>query len=165
MTLEEIVVDTNVFIVSLLDENILDTEAKEQRPLAQIYIVGLMSGRYQVHLPRIAIVEIVGVIRRRAGPGKASATKRMLDRWENSGLIRLYDLDEDRMRSATELVIAIGPGVNRSTIFCYEVGDRALTSSDGTTFYLDDLAVSQVDAGPESHGSDPHVKVTELIQT
>lgn len=105
MTQEEVVVDTKVFIVSLLEEYILDTDARKQRPLAQEYIDGLQSGRYLVHLPRIAIVEITGVIRKRAGPGIASAIRTRLGQWVNSGLIRLYDLDEDRMRSATELVM------------------------------------------------------------
>lgn len=114
MTPEEVVVDTNVFIVSLLEEHILDMDAGKQRPLAQEYIDGLQSGRYLVHLPRIAIVEIIGVIRKRAGPGIASAMRTRLEHWVNSGLIRLYDLDEKRMKSATERVMLHNLSTRRS---------------------------------------------------
>lgn len=102
---DEIVIDTNVFVVSLVDESRLNEEEKRQRPLAITYTDGLEKGDYLVHLPRIAIVEIVGVIRRKAGEGRALVTKNRLEQWVSLGLIKLYDLDESRMRSATDLVI------------------------------------------------------------
>ena len=103
--MEEIVIDTNVFIVSLIDENMLNAEEMRQRPLAKRYIDGLESGDYQAHLPSIAIVEICGVSRRKAGEGLASAIQDRLSQWVSLGLIRLYDLDQTRMGSATDLVI------------------------------------------------------------
>ena len=103
--IEEIVVDTNVFIVSLVEESSLDPEGKSQRPLALTYIDGLEPGNYLIHLPRIAIIAILGVARAITGAGLASAIKRRLTRWVGMGLIRLYDLDETRMVSAIELVI------------------------------------------------------------
>lgn len=102
---EGVVIDTNVFIVSLIAEDRLNTEEQKQRPLAAKYIDGLERGDYVIHLPRIAIIEIVGVTRRKAGLGLAVAIKSRLAQWVSLGLIQLYDLQEDRMRSAADLVI------------------------------------------------------------
>lgn len=102
---EEIVIDTNIFVVSLVEENRLNEEEKRQRPLAMTYVNGLENGYYLAHLPRIAIIEIVGVIGRKAGSATAAAIKSRLEQWTGLGLIKLYDLDERRMRSATDLVI------------------------------------------------------------
>ncbi len=105
MTEEDIVVDTNVFIVSLVDESRLNTEEQKQRPLAVSYFDGLEGGRYVIHLPRIAIIEIAGVTRVKAGFAIAAAIKNRLAQWVDLGLIKLYDLEEDRMKSAVDLVI------------------------------------------------------------
>ena len=102
---DEIVVDTNVFVVSLIDEGKLNSEEKRQRPLAITYTDGLEKGDYLVHLPRIAVIEIVGVIRRKAGEGRATAIKNRLEQWADLGLIKLYDLDQERMNAAIDLVI------------------------------------------------------------
>ena len=102
---EDIVVDSNVFIVSLLDENLLDADGVRQRSLVIEYIDGIGDGRYLVHLPRIAVVEITGVTRGKAGVGAAAATKNRLAEWARLGFIRLYDLDERRARIAVDLVI------------------------------------------------------------
>lgn len=103
--IEELVLDTSIFIVSLVDESKLDPEGKKQSPLAMPYINGLEQGNYLIHLPRIAIVEIAGVIRRKAGAGLAAAVKNRLAQWVSLGLIRLYDLEETRMSSAIDVVI------------------------------------------------------------
>ena len=105
MTASEIVVDTNVFIVSLVDETRLDAQGKKQRPLAIAYIDGLEAGNYLIHLPRIAVIEIAGVARKISGPGAAAVIKHRLSQWISSGLIKLYDLQEERMSLAVELVI------------------------------------------------------------
>ena len=105
MTAEEIVVDTNVFIVSLIDNSRLNQEEQKQRPLATTYIDGLEIGHYLIHLPRIALVEIAGVIRKKAGPAIAAAVKNRLAQWVAQELIRLYDLEESRMVTATNLVM------------------------------------------------------------
>ena len=102
---EEIVLDTSVFVTYLIDEDKLDADDKRQRPLAITYIDGLETGDYLVHLPMIAVVEIVGITRQKAGAGPAIAIKNRLEQWATLGLIRLHDLDETRMRSATDLVI------------------------------------------------------------
>ena len=102
---EDLVIDTSVFIVSLVDEEKLNTEEKQQRPLALTYINGMQKGEYLIHLPRIAMVEIVGVTRRKAGEGIAAAMKNRLIQWVALGLVRLYDLEENRMWSATDLVV------------------------------------------------------------
>lgn len=52
---QEIVIDTSVFIVSLIDEAQLDAEDKKKRPLAISYMDGLEKGDYLVHLPMIAL--------------------------------------------------------------------------------------------------------------
>ena len=104
-----IVIDTNVFIISLLDESKLNLEEERQRPSAITYINGLSNGDYEAHLPTIAMVEICGVSRWKAGPGEGLATaiaiKNRLEEWVSLGLVNLYDLDQDRMRQATDLVI------------------------------------------------------------
>ena len=105
VTMEDIVVDTNVFIVSLLDESLLDTDGRKQRPRAIEYIDGLENGRYVVHLPRIALIEIIGVTRREAGAGPALVIKNRLEEWANLGLVKLYTLEEPRMNSAVDLVM------------------------------------------------------------
>jgi len=102
---EDIVVDTNVFIDSLLDENLLNSEEARQRPLVIRYIEGIVDGRYIVHLPRIAIIEIVGVTRRKAGAGAASLAKTRLAQWVDLGLVRLYDFQEARKQTAVDLAI------------------------------------------------------------
>ena len=100
-----LVIDTMVFLVSLLDESKLNAEERKQRPLAIGYIDGLEKGEYLVHLPMVAIVEICGVSRRKVGAGPATAIKNRLEQWVSLGLLKLYDLDETRMRSATDLVL------------------------------------------------------------
>ena len=105
MTGEQIVVDTNVFVVSLLNETILNEEEQGQRPLALGYVDGLEERRYVLHLPRIAIIEITGVVRVKTGVGIATAVKNRLAQWVGLGLIRLYDLQEARMTAAIELVV------------------------------------------------------------
>ena len=105
MTQEQIVVDSNVFIVALVEESQLNAEEQKQRPLAVSYIDGLEGGRYVIHLPRIAVIEIAGVTRLKAGIALAAAIKARLAQWAGLGLIRLYDLQEPRMTSAIELVI------------------------------------------------------------
>ena len=105
MTSEDIVVDTNVFIVSLIDESLLDADGRTQRPSAIAYLEGLENGRYVVHLPRIAIIEIMGVTRREAGAGPASVINKRLEEWVHLGLVKLYTLEEARMNSAVDLVM------------------------------------------------------------
>ena len=97
---KEIVVDTNVFIVALLDEDRLNTEERRQRPLALTYLNGVESGNYVMHLPRIAIIEIAGIVGKKADEAIASAIKNRLAQWVSLGLIRLYDLQEARMKAA-----------------------------------------------------------------
>ena len=105
MTTVPIVLDTNVFSVSLVDENKLNVEERGQRQSAMTYIDGMVHGRYLIHLPRIAIIEITGVIRAKTGVGVATAVKNRLAQWVSLGLIHLYDLQEVRMTSAIELVV------------------------------------------------------------
>ena len=105
MTAIDVVVDTNVFIVSLLDESRLNEEESKQRPFALKYIEGLEAGDYLFHLPRIAVIEIAGVTRKKSGPATAAAIKNRLLQWISLGLIKLYDLQEERMLSPVELVI------------------------------------------------------------
>ena len=105
VTTQDIVVDTNVFIVSLIDKSLLDTDGRSQRSSAIAYIDGLENGQYMVHLPRIGLVEIIGVTRREAGPGTASAIKSRLEEWAKLGLVKLYTVDEGRMNAAVDLVL------------------------------------------------------------
>ncbi len=105
VTNEDIVVDTNVFIVSLIDETRLNTEERTQRLSAIAYIDGLENGQYVAHLPRIGLIEIIGVTRRKTGVGTASAIRNKLEEWANLGLVKLYALEEARMNSAIELVM------------------------------------------------------------
>ena len=132
---EGIVLDTNVFIVSLVDENKLNPEEKNQRPLAIKYINGLQQGEYLIHLPRIAVVEIAGVNRVKTGSlGLATVIKNRLEQWVSLGLMKLYDLEENRMRSATDLVIR--HNVSRR---------RSLSAPDATFICLaEELGVSVV---------------------
>ena len=102
---EDIVLDTNVFIVSLIDETFLNAEEITQRPFAAPYIAGLENGRYVAHLPRVALIEIIGVTRRMTGPGAASVMRARLAEWVNLGLVRLYTQEEARVNSAVDLVM------------------------------------------------------------
>lgn len=102
---EDIVVDSNVFIVSLLDENLLDSNGVKQRALAIEFIEGIGDGRYTAHLPNIAIIEIVGIIRQKVTVGLASVIKNRLMHWVSLESIKLYDLEEPRARSAVDLVL------------------------------------------------------------
>lgn len=114
MTASDIVVDTNVFIVSLLDESRLNEEERKQRPFALRYISGLEAGDYLFHLPRIAVIEIASVTRKKSGVGPAVVVKNRLSQWISMNLIKLYDLQEDRMMSAVELVIQYNRSRQRS---------------------------------------------------
>ena len=105
MTQGDIVLDTNVFIVSLIDESQLNAEEWTQRPSAIAYIDGMENGHYVVHLPRIAFIEIIGVTRSKTGAGTAAAIKNRLQEWANLGLVKLYTLEEARMNSAIDLIM------------------------------------------------------------
>jgi len=105
VTNEDIVVDTNIFIVSLIDETRLNTEERTQRSTAMAYLDGLENGQYVVHLPRIGLIEIIGVTRRKTGVGTAAAIRNKLEQWATLGLVKLYTLEEVRMNSAVELVM------------------------------------------------------------
>ena len=99
------VLDTNVFVVSLLAEAILNEEERRQRPLAADYVADMGRGECVVHLPTIAIVEIVGVCRRKAGElATAVALRRTLEELVGRGAIRLYEFGEARMKAAVDLV-------------------------------------------------------------
>jgi len=105
VTASDVVADTNVFIISLLDESRLNEEERKQRPVALRYITGLESGDYLFHLPRIAVIEIAGVTRKKAGVATAVVVKNRLSQWISMNLIKLYDLEEARMMPAVDLVI------------------------------------------------------------
>ena len=111
---EEVVIDTNVFIVSLLDESKLNSEEKSQRPLAVKYIDGLGEGDYLARLPTIAVVEICGVSRWKAGLSAAIATKVTIEQWISQGAIELYEVDVNRTAAAISLVIQHNHSKNRS---------------------------------------------------
>lgn len=102
---KDIVVDSNIFIVTLVDESRLNSEEIIQRPLVIDYIEGIGEGRYKVHLPTIAVIEIVGVVRVKGGVGIASAVKSRLSDWVNQGLITLHELDHIRTKTAVDLVM------------------------------------------------------------
>ncbi|MBI4299412.1 MAG: PIN domain-containing protein [Chloroflexi bacterium] len=111
---ENIVIDTMVFILTLVDGSKLNDEEKKQRPLVLKYMDGLEKGDYLVHLPRISVTEICGVARWKGGEGPAIAVKNRLSQWVSMGLIKLYDLDEDRMWAASDLAIKHNRSKNSS---------------------------------------------------
>jgi len=92
----------------------LDDDDKKRRPLAISYLDGLGKGDYLVHLPMIALVEIAGVASQKVGAGPTAAIKHRLEQWRRLGLIKLYDLEESRMRVATDLVMQHNKSRKRS---------------------------------------------------
>ena len=92
MTQGDIVLDTNVFIASLIDESQLNAEEWTQRPSAIAYIDGMENGHYVAHLPRIAFIEMIGVTRSKTGAETAAAMKNRLEEWANLGLVKLLCL-------------------------------------------------------------------------
>jgi len=101
----DVVIDTNVFIVSLLNEEDLNENERNQRPMAVKYINYLERGDYTAHLPTIGVVEICGVSRWEVGLAAASAVRARLADWVSQRIMKLYDINEDRMGSASTLVM------------------------------------------------------------
>jgi predicted nucleic acid-binding protein len=101
---EHLVLDANLFVVSLLRPGRLNPEELRQRPAAREYVRRLQARDLVVHLPRLALAEVCGAIARRS-IAQAQAVERIFAAWTEAELVRWYDLDSNRMHQAVEVAI------------------------------------------------------------
>jgi predicted nucleic acid-binding protein len=101
----DVCLDSNVFIVHLLRE-------AEREPKVDLYFTAMREGRLVVHVPRLALLEICGAIRRQLsqvrpqiGLISALAARNTLLAWDQRGELRFYDLDNTRMLRASDIAI------------------------------------------------------------
>lgn len=113
---QQLILDTNVFIASLLQPSEYidrrDTQryqaAVQQYNQAKQYIEALRLGTHRVHLPTVCLVEIAAVVRRKVllhPRTRASHVLRTLLQWVQEGRILLYELDHARMIQAAHVAI------------------------------------------------------------
>ncbi|MBI4339917.1 MAG: type II toxin-antitoxin system VapC family toxin [Chloroflexi bacterium] len=98
---EQLVVDASVLVASFLDHQAHHAEA-----LA--YTRGLESGDYFFHLPRLALIETLAAVNRRAQRNQqvyVSNAKSSFEQWLADGRITFYDLEESRARRAVDIAI------------------------------------------------------------
>ena len=98
---EQLVVDASVLVASFLDHQAHHAEALE-------YTRGLESGDYFFHLPRLALIETLAAVNRRAQRNQrvyVSIAKSSFEQWLADGKIVFYDLEESRTRHAVEIAL------------------------------------------------------------
>jgi predicted nucleic acid-binding protein len=94
----DIVLDTNVFVASLVKEDKFHKDAVA-------LIEALDSKKVQCHISRIIPVEVCAVISRRTGEKEASEAQEILEDWTKEGKIKCYDLNERRAKEAQKIAI------------------------------------------------------------
>ncbi|MDO8750989.1 MAG: type II toxin-antitoxin system VapC family toxin [Dehalococcoidia bacterium] len=98
---EEVVVDASVLVASFLDYEDKHVEALE-------YIRLLEAGDYLFHLPRLALVETLAAVNRRAqrrSPIYVLRAKAYFEQWQAEGKIAFYDMEESRARRAVDVAL------------------------------------------------------------
>ncbi len=95
---KDIVVDTNVFLASLVQRD-------EFHGDAEAFIEAMDSKEIRAHVSRIVPVEVCGAVGRRTGQREASEARDVLGTWIKEGKIKVYDLTEKRMKDAQEIAI------------------------------------------------------------
>ncbi len=98
---EEVVVDASVLVASFLNYEGRHLEALE-------YIRLLEAGDYLFHLPRLALVETLAAVNRRAqhrSPIYVLRAKSYFEHWLADGKIVFYDLEESRTRRAVDVAL------------------------------------------------------------
>ncbi len=113
----EIVLDTNVFLASLVKKD-------EFHDDAEAFIEAMDSKEIRAHVSRIVPVEVCGAMGRRIGRKEASEARDILRDWTSEGKIKVYDLTEKRMKDAQEIAISSGiKGMDAIAIqLAYELG-------------------------------------------
>ncbi|MBI4197515.1 MAG: type II toxin-antitoxin system VapC family toxin [Chloroflexi bacterium] len=98
---EEVVVDASVLVASFLDHQDHHTEALE-------YTRGLESGNYFFHLPRLALIETLAAVNRRAQRNQqvyVANAQSSFEQWLADGKIAFYDLDGNRAKNAVDTAL------------------------------------------------------------
>ena len=98
---EEVVVDASVLVASFLEHQDHHTKASE-------YIRGLEAGDYFFHLPRLALIETLAAVNRRARRNQqayVANAKSSFEQWLAEGKITFYDLEESRTRNAVDIAL------------------------------------------------------------
>ena len=91
--MKEIVVDSNVFIASLIDSDPFNQRGRE-------FINKLEKGEYQFHLSIIVPIEVSCNIARKVGNEEGLETKDILENWIKENKIKVHSLDQKRMKEA-----------------------------------------------------------------
>ena len=104
----ELVLDANVFVAGLVRPSELSDQPpirlQEEHTRALPYILTLESLTLRAHVPRLCVVEICAVVRRRVRQnplGRAIVVKQILMGWQSRGQLVLYD----HVASTTEQAI------------------------------------------------------------
>lgn len=123
--MKDIVLDTNVFVASLVDKD-------EFHDDAEVFIDAMDSKKIRAHISRIVPVELCGAVGRRIGQKEALEAKDILRAWTKEGKIKLYDLNEKRMKVAQDIAIRAGiKGMDAIAIqLAYELGMPFKTYDD-----------------------------------
>ena len=97
----EVVVDASVLVASFLESDV-------HHPKALEYIRGLQTGEYAFHLPKLALIETLAAINRRAQRNQqiyVLRAKQSFEQWQADGKITFYDLQENRTQNAVTVAI------------------------------------------------------------
>lgn len=93
--------DASVLVASFLERERRHREALE-------FIRHLDAGDYVFHLPRLALVETLAAVNRRAQPSPQSYVMRVkanFEVWLADGKIAFYDLNESRAERAVDIAL------------------------------------------------------------
>lgn len=96
--MSDIVVDTNVFISSLIEKDPFHMDAMD-------FMGRVETGRCRAHISRIVVVEIAGAISRRIDDESAREATEVMAGWITVGKVKTYDLNKKRMIRASEIAM------------------------------------------------------------
>ena len=96
--MREETVDSNVLIAALLKKDQFYKEAYSK-------FQEVLKGKAVYHASRLVPVEVCGAINRIAGKTDAARAQIIMDSLIRKGSIKVYDLNESRMRQATNIAL------------------------------------------------------------
>lgn len=91
--MKELVIDSNVFIASLIETDVFHQKSIE--------IIEKMEEKEAIfHLSMITPIEVACTIARRVGINESLESVDIIDNWSKESKIKIYDLNVKRMREA-----------------------------------------------------------------
>jgi predicted nucleic acid-binding protein len=96
----DVVVDTNVFIASLIEQDQCHADAIS-------FIARIETKQCRAHLSCIVLVELAGALSRRVSEAAAREALEIMSGWIAEGKLKLHELTKRRMTRAAELAIEL----------------------------------------------------------